>query len=795
MNSSSISTSSSTETGFFAYHGIWAPGIRLFRNIGFSAKALLISLAFTVPLVLAITLYLSDTQANIRTTERELQGVEILRSYAPLLQHVVRVRNAIRAQAGGFETQAELARSTQGMEDALRRLDQLLAETGDPLQLGGDVGKLKTAWQQARSANMALDASGRTLFGPVVEAANLLSQRISDNSRLSLDAEFATAYSIATYLLPTSELTEDVGQLWGWSTYLASKGGEDAQALRRYPAWNNNVSRIIKTMRHDSQKVVEARPELAARMNLSALDAIADYQKTAAAAVFGGSAADAKALWTAGGQAVEAAFSLYDQGLPLVDELLQDRRDQLVLKRDLVAAVMLLFVGLAGYLFYSFYLVMHGGLKEVARHLHAMSEGDLTASPTPWGKDDIATLMSDLTAMQNALRELITEVRSSSDNIVHSSSEIASGTMDLSGRTEQTAANLEQSASAMEQIASTVSLTAESAKETASIADNNAEAAAHGGEVIANVVQTMEGIQQSSRKISDIIGVIDGIAFQTNILALNAAVEAARAGEQGRGFAVVAGEVRTLAQRSAEAAREIKALITSSVDQVESGTGIVREAGDTIGQLVGNAQRIKQLVAEIANGAREQSQGINQVGQAVQELDRSTQQNAALVEETAAAAGAQRDAAQALADRVARFQLPAAANQAARHDRLALDHMPVADFNFDAAIEAHRAWKVKLRSAIAKHEQLDTDTISRDDCCPLGKWLHGPGGQRYGSKPRFVELVEHHSAFHRSAGEVATAINRGRYEDAERLLNSGSEFARCSTDVSTVLSAIKRIGL
>jgi methyl-accepting chemotaxis protein len=288
-----------------------------------------------------------------------------------------------------------------------------------------------------------------------------------------------------------------------------------------------------------------------------------------------------------------------------------------------------------------------------------MTDGDLTTTPSPWGRDEAAQLMLELSSMQDSLRRMVLRVRRSSDEIVNSSSEIASGAMDLSSRTEQAAANLEQTAASMEQISSTVKSTSENTDEASRVARHNAETAAAGGKVMREVAETMEGIRSSSARIGEIIGTIDGIAFQTNILALNAAVEAARAGEQGRGFAVVASEVRTLAQRSAEAAKEIKELIGRSVDQVAAGTGVVRKAGSTMDEIVTSSQRVDQLLGEVATGAREQTLGIGQIGQAVQELDRMTQQNASLVEQTAAAASAMRDQAARLAEEVSRFRTSA----------------------------------------------------------------------------------------------------------------------------------------
>jgi methyl-accepting chemotaxis protein len=306
----------------------------------------------------------------------------------------------------------------------------------------------------------------------------------------------------------------------------------------------------------------------------------------------------------------------------------------------------------------TFQKVLDGGMREVAFHINAMRDGNLTTTPRVWGADEAAGVLHALIQMQAALRKIVGQVRSASDNLVHSSGEISAGSLDLSSRTEQAASTLEQSASAMEQIAATVKQTADAAQQAADIAQANAGAAERGGQIIGTMVQTMDEIQQSSRKIGDIIGTIDGIAFQTNILALNAAVEAARAGDAGRGFSVVAAEVRTLAQRAATAAREIKTLISVSVDKVESGTGVVRQAGSTIDEIVGNARRVNDLLAEIASGAKEQFAGVHQTTQAVHAMDQATQQNASLVEETAAAAASLKDQAETLAAEVAAFRLP-----------------------------------------------------------------------------------------------------------------------------------------
>ena len=299
-------------------------------------------------------------------------------------------------------------------------------------------------------------------------------------------------------------------------------------------------------------------------------------------------------------------------------------------------------------------------LNEAVETIDAIAAGDLTRELQSTRKDEFGHMLRSLSAMSAQLRGVVSEVRSGVDSVSSASIEIANGNHDLSARTEQTASNLEETAASMEQLTATVSQSADTARQANQLAGSAAQAAARGGEVVGQVVTSMQQITDSSKKISDIIGTIDGIAFQTNILALNAAVEAARAGEQGRGFAVVASEVRSLAQRSAEAAKEIKQLISASVENVESGSAQVAQAGQSMEEIVASVQRVSDLIGEITASATEQRDGIAQVNQAVTHLDQMTQQNAALVEESTAAAASMRDQAQHLAEVVSVFNVGAA---------------------------------------------------------------------------------------------------------------------------------------
>ena len=286
-----------------------------------------------------------------------------------------------------------------------------------------------------------------------------------------------------------------------------------------------------------------------------------------------------------------------------------------------------------------------------------IAKGDLSMQIDTSRGDEFGDLMKSLSSMNESLGRMVHQVRQSTDSIATASAEIASGNNDLAQRTEQTSSNLQSTASSMDQLTSTVQQSADNARQASTLAANASSVAEKGGAVVKQVVFTMEEINDSSKKIADIIGVIDGIAFQTNILALNAAVEAARAGEQGRGFAVVASEVRSLAQRSAEAAKEIKTLIGTSVEKVASGTKLVSNAGVTMSDIVQSVRKVADVISEITAASTEQSAGIAHVNQAIGKLDQMTQQNAALVEQSAAAAESLRDQATQMAQAVAVFKI------------------------------------------------------------------------------------------------------------------------------------------
>jgi methyl-accepting chemotaxis protein len=433
--------------------------------------------------------------------------------------------------------------------------------------------------------------------------------------------------------------------------------------------------------------------------------------------------------------------------------------------------------------------------------LNSIAQGDLTIAIDP-APNDRSSLLFAAKTMKDSLTTIVDEVRAGTASIASASGQIAAGNLDLSNRTEAQAGSLEETASAMEQLTSTVKQNADNARQANQLAETASEVATKGGEVVTDVVNTMSAINESARKIADIIGVIDGIAFQTNILALNAAVEAARAGEQGRGFAVVATEVRSLAQRSAAAAKEIKLLIDDSVEKVEQGNKQASQAGATMGEVVSSVHRVTDIMSEISAASREQSQGIEEVNRAINHMDEATQQNAVLVEEAAAAARSLQGQATHLEELVDHFKssgVPqdAAGNRLKHASPSRVQHhgqQKLADntMNLDSAITAHGEWKTKFRSAISKHEQMDAKTISADNCCMLGKWLYGPAKHQFGSLASYAETMKRHAAFHTEAGRVANLINARKYAEATMALDAGTPYTDASSAVGMAILNLKK---
>jgi aerotaxis receptor len=448
-----------------------------------------------------------------------------------------------------------------------------------------------------------------------------------------------------------------------------------------------------------------------------------------------------------------------------------------------------------GYIAFSLQRRVLTPLKDLTRAACIMAGGDLTPEIQAAGQDELGQLQNALRQTNINLRGIIRDVRNNFESIGLATQEIASGNMDLSHRTETQASALQETAATMEEISSTVQQSAQHTAQANGLAADASETANKSGGIVQHVVTTMHDINTASKKIVDIIGLIDGIAFQTNILALNAAVEAARAGEQGRGFAVVASEVRSLAGRSAAAAKDIKALIDTSLRRVEAGMVLSEQAGDAMQQVIESSGRVTRIMGEMRDSTSEQSMGIAQVSQAVSQLDNVTQQNAALVEEAAAAAANLSEQTKRINNAISIFKVPGAAGTDATHQPTLLASSSVSEATIDltSAVKAHADWKLKLRNAATQHDRLDAATVSRDDCCVLGKWLHGSGRPGYGHLPQFTGLIGKHAEFHLQAGRVAQTINDGRYDQALTMISGGTPFNEASSAVVVAIRQLREV--
>ena len=640
--------------GTTGIHPILSPGVHLMRQVNFKVKALCISAAFLIPLVVMLLFLNRTSTEQLAATGAEVDGVTYVRSTLDLVQAAQTHRLAVIS--GGADTGA----TQNAVKAAFERVAAEHARFGKSMNEDKEFANA----QRLHAAVAAAPASTSpddllALHSDYLTAVIDLVGQIADGSGLSLDPDLDTYHMMNMSVLRGPQQVENTAHLRDVGVLMLASHESNA---RRHD-WITECSAIWGFIDKEDDKTyhegIDPFPAVAAALDMKGTDAASDALRTAIKAQLAGTApqGDPAAYLAVANKALEMQFKLDRQVLDQLENRLQARAQRLHSATLLQMGIALFFVAAAMYLMLCFYHAMTRSLRQVSAQLKAISQGNLTLAIRPEGADETAHLLVDLAETQASLRRIASAVIAASDHVHTASGEIASASLDLSHRTEQSAANLEQTSAAMEEVSKSVQHSSATVQSATVYVAENAQEAERGGRVIAEVIQTMEGIRTSSSKIGEIIGVIDGIAFQTNILALNAAVEAARAGEHGRGFAVVASEVRALAGRSATAAREIKALIGSSIDQVESGAAVVARAGEIMRGVVGNAEKVARLMEDIAADTRTQSSGVKEIGGSVHDLDQSTQQNAALVEQTAAAASSLSDQAATLSAEIGFFKV------------------------------------------------------------------------------------------------------------------------------------------
>ena len=619
----------------------WLAQLRL------SQKFLILGAVALVMIAFPTALYLKDVLGNLRHAQQMAAGMPPLMAVNQAVQHLQVHRGTSAAMLGGDATMEQRRPAIRdAVNTALERAQTELQAAEAPATLLQNLQQARQEWSALEQA-----VAGRSIPGPqsmarhtqLVQSLLLLNESLLDAYGLNITPRADTQALMQAALVHAPLLSENLGLLRGQgSGFLAQKNlpDENRGQLRA-------LQRRVTELQGQSMRSVERAMLLNAQYR-SALSAgvermgslLTDSQKVVREQLLDAAVLTLPAptyfdglTQTIGAVNALSAAGVEQLDLQLTQEVRAQRRQML-----LMVALQLVCLAVSIVLALAFVRSMTQPLARAVRMAQAIAEGDLGGPDQEVDNNEVGELVGAQQQMRARLRLLVEQVRRGADSVALASAEIAQGNQDLSSRTESQASALEQTAASMEQLSATVRHNADNAAQASQQAHSARDVAVQGGDVVSRMVQTMQGINESSRRIADIISVIDGIAFQTNILALNAAVEAARAGEQGRGFAVVAGEVRSLAQRSASAAKEIKTLIETSVSRIGEGNTLAQQVGGTMQEVVTSIQKVNQIVSAISSASQEQASGVGQVGEAVTQMDHATQQNAALVEEMAAAA-------------------------------------------------------------------------------------------------------------------------------------------------------------
>jgi methyl-accepting chemotaxis protein len=641
----------------------------LLHRLSLSHKFLILGVIALLMVVLPTGLYLRLTGAEIATAHLESRGTAPVTALQKVIQLTQQHRGLSAGMLGGNEALAAKRPGTVSLlAKAIEATDASLQASSAPATVLAKWGQRKQRWvalEQAVAARQYKPAESSAQHTQLIAELLALNMDLLDDFGLSLDPQ-ADSYSMVMASFSNApSLAEKLGQMRARGTGFLATGTmppEGRMALATAQAQANDLyAEMVRNLGKATEANAELKTALAAKADalqqqiVKAL-AMADQSLIKATEL----TLPADTYYQEFTTTIDAVYEFNAIALPTLATLLDDRARNLEKVQMGVLGTILVLLAASVALGLAFVRSMNEPLLEALQVAQAVVGGDLTVSTPVRGSNETSQLMQALKTMQSSLTTVVGSVRQGSEAVASASNEIVQGNNNLSARTESQASALEKTTASMEALSATVRQNADSANQATQLALSASTVAVQGGAVVGRVVETMKGINESSRKISDIIGVIDGIAFQTNILALNAAVEAARAGEQGRGFAVVASEVRSLAGRSADAAKEIKSLIGASVQRVEQGTALVDEAGITMAKVVDSIQQVAALMGEINQASNAQSKDVTEVGAAIAQIDHVTQQNAALVEQMAAAASMLKAQAHDLVGTVEGFKLSSA---------------------------------------------------------------------------------------------------------------------------------------